>query len=239
MAQPDANAPDTLERSKDEVARNEPLPPALLPGWRAIPHAIVRAQGEEGYVDLLALHPQKGVALLAFLEKDEVADTNAAREAFAAMLAEAEFARLFPGSLPIVALAISAPADNLDQELERAFAAEPAPTIPPGWVEWLEGRIAPAARPPLQPPLRLAAPIRDDDAPPPSIGALLVGPSRADDEKAGEATAIEAPDPAPPTPSAVGSLRWTDWGMSLGFASGIVLVLLTVLALFSRAGRLF
>jgi hypothetical protein len=239
MAQPSANTGDTLERGKGEVGRSEPLPPALLPGWRAVPHAILRARGEEGYVDLLALHPQKGVALLAFLEKDEVADADAAREAFADMLREADFAQLFPGSLPIVALVLSAPADNLDRELERAFAAEPVPTVPTGWVEWLEGRLAPAAKPPLEPPLRLAAPIRDDATPPPSIGALLVAPARADDEEVGEPAGIEAPDPAPPAPSAVGPLRWTDWGISLGFASAIVLALLTVLALFSRTGRLF
>lgn len=236
---PPADAPDMLERGKAEAARSEPLPPALLPGWRAIPHAIVRAGGEEGYIDLVAFNPQKGVALLAFLEKDEVADTEAARAAFATMLREAEFARHFPGCLPIVALAVSAPADDLDQRLERAFAAEAAPTLAPGWAEWLEGQLAPAASPRPEPPLRLAAPRRDDDAPPPSIGVLLVAPSRTDDDKVGDAAGIEAPDPAPPAASALDAARWRDWGISLGVASGIVLALLTVLALFSRTGRLF
>ncbi|HEV2549472.1 MAG TPA: hypothetical protein VGU20_19295 [Stellaceae bacterium] len=239
MAQPPADASDTLKRGKDEAARSEPLPPALLPGWRAIPHAIVRARGEEGYIDLVALHPQKGVALLAFLEKDQIADTDAAREAFADMLRETEFAQHFPGSLPILALALSAPADDLDQRLERAFAAEPVPTIPPGWVKWLEGRLIPAAPPRTESLPRLVAPIRDDDAPPPSIGALLVAPSRADDDKVGDAASIEAPDPAPPAASAPDAARWRDWVISIGIASGIVLALLTVLALFSRTGRLF
>jgi len=238
MAPPPADAPDTLESGKSEPARSEPLPPALLPGWRAIPHAIIRARGEEGYIDLVTLHPQKGVALLAFLEKDEVADTDAAREAFADMLREAGFAQHFPGSLPIVALALSAPADDLSQRLERAFAAEPVPTIPAGWGEWLEGRLAAAASPPAQPP-RLMAPIRDDDAPPPSIGALLVAPSRADDDNLGDAASIHAPDPAPPAASGLNAPRWRDWGISLGVASGVVLALLAVLALFSRTGRLF
>jgi hypothetical protein len=239
MAQPTANPPDMLERGKAEAARSEPLPPAPLPGWRAIPHAVVRARGEEGYIDLVALHPRKGVALLAFLEKNEVADTEAAREAFADMLRESEFAQHFPGSLPILALALSAPADDLDQRLERAFAAEPAPTLPPGWVEWLGGRLAPAAAARPEPPPRLAAPIRDDDAPPPSIGALLVAPSRVDDDKVGDAASIEAPEPALPAASALDAPRWRDWGISLGVACGIVLALLTVLALFSRTGRLF
>ncbi len=239
MAQPPAHTPDTLERGKGVATRSEPLPPALLPGWRAIPHAIVRARGEEGYIDLVALHPQKGVALLAFLEKDEVADPDAAREAFADMLREAEFAQHFPGSLPIVALALSAPAEDIDRRLERAFAAERAPALPPGWVEWVEGRLAPAALPALEPPPRLAAPIRDDDGPAPSIGALLVAPSRAEDQALGEATTIAAPEPASPAGSAVEAPRWTDWGISLGLASGIVLALLAVLALFSRTGRLF
>lgn len=239
MAQPTADAPDTLERAKSEVARSEPLPPALLPGWRAIPHAIIRARGEEGYIELVALHPQKGVALLAFLAKNEVAEPAAAREAFAAMLGEVEFAQHFPGSLPIVALALSAPADDLDRRLERAFAAEPAAAVPSGWVEWLEKRLAPAATPAAEPP-RLAAPLRDEDPPPPPIGALLVAPSRAEDETPGEGGAvIEAPDPAPPPASEAEAPRWRDWGISLGVASGIVLALLTVLALFSRTGRLF
>jgi hypothetical protein len=239
MAQSITDAPVMLERAKGEAARSEPLPPALLPGWRAIPHSIVRAGGEEGYIDLIALHPQKGVALLAFLHKDEVADTDAARAAFADMLREAEFAQHFPGSLTIIALALSAPADDLDRRLERAFAAEPAPTLPPGWVAWLEGRLAPAAPAKTEPPPRLAAPIRDEDAPPPSIGALLVAPSRTDDETVGEAASIEAPDPLPPAASALDAPRLRDWGISLGVASGIVLALLAVLALFSRTGRLF
>jgi hypothetical protein len=238
MTEAPADTPDTLERGTGEAVRNEPLPPALLPGWRAIPHAIVRARGEEGYIDLVALHPQKGVALLAFLEKDEVADTEAAREAFTEMLREAEFAQQFPGSLPIVALALTAPADDLDRWLERAFAAERAPALSPEWVEWLEARLTPAPPPTIEPPPRLAAPLRDDDAPPPSIGVLLVAPSRAGEEKVGEAVSVEAPEQAPP-PCAMEPPRWTDWGISLGVASGIVLALLTVLALFSRTGRLF
>ena len=238
MAQLPADTPDMLERGMGEAARSDPLPPALLPGWRTIPHAIVRARGEEGYIDLIALHPHKGVALLAFLKKDEVADPEAARDAFADMLREADFAQHFPGSLPIVALALSSPAEDIDRRLERAFAAEGAPALSPGWVEWLERRLASAAPPSIEPPPRLAAPIRGDDAPP-SVGALLVAPSRAEDETRGEAPTIEVPDVASPAGSAVEAWRWTDWGISLGLASGIVLALLTVLALFSRTGRLF
>lgn len=239
MAQPIPDAPDALERGKGEAARSEPLPPALLPGWRAIPHAVIRARGEEGYIELVALHPQKGVALFAFLAKNEVADPEAAREAFAAMLGEAGFAQHFPGSLPIVALALSAPADDLDRRLERAFAAEPAPTVASGWVEWLAERLAPAATTAAALP-RLVAPLRDEDPPPPPMGALLVAPSRAEDEPPGEGgSVIELPDPAPPPASDAETTRWTDWGVSLGVASGIVLALLTLLALFSRTGRLF
>jgi hypothetical protein len=55
----------------------------------------------------------------------------------------------------------------------------------------------------------------------------------------GDAASIDAPDPAPPAASGLNAPRWRDWGISLGVASGVVLALLTVLALFSRTGRLF
>jgi hypothetical protein len=233
------DALDSLERSSYRLERSEPLPPALLPGWRAIPHAIVRARGEEGYIDLVALHPGKGVALLAFLEKDQVADPEEARTAFAEMLREVELAQRFPGSLPVVALAVAEPADDLDQRLERAFAGESAPTLPPGWVEWLAERLAPGQSAPNQPPPRLAAPLRGDETPPPPTSTLLIAPSREGDEIGRTDATIEAPHPAPPAAPEVEGSRWTQWGISLGFASGIVLALLIVLALFSHTGRLF
>jgi hypothetical protein len=233
-------ARDPLERGSRPPDRSEPPAPAPLPGWRSIPHAIVRARGEEGYIDLVALHPQKGVALLAFLEKDEVADPAEARALFEEMLREMELARHFPGLLPVVALALEETTDELGRQLERAFAGEQAPTLPPGWVEWLVDRLAPSPRPPGEPPPRLAAPPRDDEAPPPSIGTLLMAPSRVDPSDVRHAVdAIEAPNPAPAQTPKAGGLRWVDWAMGLGFASGIVLALLIVLALFSHTGRLF
>jgi len=112
-----SEASDTLERGSRSPDRSEPPAPALLPGWRSIPHAIVRARGEEGYIELVALHPQKGVALLAFLEKDEVADPGEARAVFEEMLRDMELAERFPGLLPVVALAVGEPTDDLDGTL--------------------------------------------------------------------------------------------------------------------------
>jgi hypothetical protein len=240
MAHRTFEARNPLERGRGPSDRSEPPAPALLPGWRSIPHAIVRARGEEGYIDLVALHPQKGVALIAFLEEDEVADPGEARAVFEEMLREMDLAQHFPGLLPVVALTLEEPTDELDQRLERAFAAEQAPGLPPGWVEWLADRLAPSRPAPTEPPPRLAAPPRDDETPPPPIGTLLMAPSRVDPSDLPRANdAIEAPALAPAETPKPGGLRWADWGMSLGFASGIVLALLVVLALFSHTGRLF
>jgi len=234
-----SEASDTLERGSRSPDRSEPPAPALLPGWRSIPHAIVRARGEEGYIELDALHPQKGVALLAFLEKDEVADPGEARAVFEEMLRDMELAERFPGLLPVVALAVGEPTDDLDRQLERAFASEPAPTLPPGWVEWLADRLAPRQPESNEPPPRLAAPLRDDETPPP-VGTLLIAPSRReiDDVRRAE-DAIEAPNSAPSDRPKIETPRVVEWGISLGFAVAIVLALLIVLAFFSRTGRLF
>ncbi len=59
--------PAARERS-DWLALVEP---PVLPGWRCLAGAVIRAGDEEGVVDLAALHPERGVALVGFLEEGE------------------------------------------------------------------------------------------------------------------------------------------------------------------------
>lgn len=230
-------APEHVDRE-----RREPPPPALIPGWRCLPRALIRANGDEGYVDLAALNATRGVALVALLEPDEEASPEEARAALLAMLAQEGFERRFAGELPVVALAQRrAEADQLAAAVERAFAALPPVGFAEDWVEWLAERLGPESPPPaVEPAPALSAPRRDEapperatDAPP------LLAPTR--EEEAVESTLpIEAPAEAPPqsAPAQTGSLL--DWGASFGFAAGVVLALLVgLLALLARAGRIF
>src|ERR1700722_6157371 len=75
-----------------------------MPVWRWLADAVIRADGEEGPVDLVALHPARGVALIAFLDEGQEASPDEAREAFRTMLRDEGLPRRFPGELPIVAL---------------------------------------------------------------------------------------------------------------------------------------
>jgi hypothetical protein len=165
-------------------ARLKPLAPTLIPGWRCISPAIVRAAGEEGFIDLVALHPARGVALVALLDADEEASPDEACAAFRAMLAEAGFAARFRGELPVVAVAERrSAAERLAAAVERRFAPLPRLTLDPDWVEWVAAQLGPSPvadapaiiverveappRPPALPP-RAEAPL---SAPPPVIAA--------------------------------------------------------------------
>lgn len=215
--------------------RREPPPPALIPGWRCVPKARIRAQGEEGYVDLAALHPARGVALLALIEADEEASPEEARAALRAMLAEEEFERRFPGDLPVVALVQRrADAEQLAAEVERAFAALPRPSVAEDWVDWLAERLSPAAANESPRP-RLMAPARDEAAPERVAEAPLLAPPP--DEEPPAAEAITAPAEAPPQSEPARPRSWLDWGTTFGLAVGMVLALLVALALFAHAGR--
>jgi hypothetical protein len=63
----------------------------LGPDWRCLADAVIRAGGESGPVDLVALHPRLGVVLVAFLDDDEEASPD---EAVAALRAHAARVRL-------------------------------------------------------------------------------------------------------------------------------------------------
>jgi hypothetical protein len=156
----------------NSFARSEA--PALIPGWRCLPDALIRAYGEEGPVDLAALHPARGVALIAFLEEGQVASPEEARDALRAMLDDEGLPQRFPGELPIVALPIPHSAcARLAAMVEVAFSGMPAATLPAGWVDWVAERLT-AKRPVAAPALRLLAPHRDEPTPDKVLSALLL-----------------------------------------------------------------
>jgi hypothetical protein len=148
--------------------------PALIPGWRCLTGALIRADGEEGPVDFAALHPARGVALIAFLDDGQEASPEEAREALQVMLRDEGLSRRFPGELPIVALPVPHGARaRLAATVEHAFLGMPAPTLPSGWVDWVAERLAPK-RTAGAPVLRLLAPRRDEPAPEKVFSALLL-----------------------------------------------------------------
>jgi hypothetical protein len=194
----------------------QPEAPALIPGWRCLPGALIRAHGEEGPVDLAALHPARGVALIAFLDDGQEASPEEARDALQVMLRDEGLPRRFPGELPIIALPVPRSARaRLAATVEHAFSGMPAPTLPPGWVDWVAERLA-AKRPAAAPALRLLAPRRDEPAPDKIFSALLltsvtepvttaavprlVAPQRGDvaTEKAARGIVLTAPTRAAP-----------------------------------------
>src|SRR5690348_6142901 len=124
----------------------DPSSPSLLPGWRSVARAVIRVAGEEGSLDLVALHPGRGVALIAFLDDGEVASPEEARSAFLTWLGDEGFHRRFPGELPVVALAVPRQASTaeLAKRLDLAFAATPAPGLSEGWVDWLGDQLVPS-----------------------------------------------------------------------------------------------
>jgi hypothetical protein len=114
------------------------------------------------------------VALIAFLEEGQVASPEEARDALRAMLDDEGLRQRFPGELPIVALPVPHSARaRLTAVVEHAFSGMPAPTLPPGWVDWVAERLA--AKPPAAAlALRLVAPRRDEPAPDKVFSALLL-----------------------------------------------------------------
>ena len=114
------------------------------------------------------------MALIAFLEEGQEASPEEARDALQVMLRDEGLSRRFPGELPIVALPIPHSAGaRLAATVEHAFSGMPAPTLPPGWVDWLAERLA--AKPPAAvPALRLLAPRRDEPTPDKVFSALLL-----------------------------------------------------------------
>jgi hypothetical protein len=199
----------------------EQLSRALGETWRCIPDAVIRAYGEEGRVDLALLHPEHGIALVGFLDEGEEASPDEATEAFRAMLREDGFAGHCPGDVPVRAFAVPPSAVTaLPDTLREACAAAPASTAPPEWVDWLAGRLAPAARheEPAWPSVVL--PRRDEPVPdaPGADGALVVTPEMRLTRR----------------PAQRGT--WARWGTSLIAACAVLVAVLLVLGLTSHGG---
>ncbi len=215
-------SPTIMADGHSDATSHEPPTSIAIPGWHCIANAVIRAYGEEGPVDLLALKAGRGAALVGFLEPGQEASAEEAAEAFRTMLRDLGFEQRFPGELPVVALAVPREsASALAQTIEAAFASTPWPSLPAGWVEWIVERLDPAARP-APAPTREAAARASEFLPP------LETPAAAP---------IPAALPLTDMPGARSS--WLDWGASLGFAAGIMLALLLGLAVVWQGARLF
>lgn len=235
----------------DRGERREPSPPTLIPGWRCVSPAIVRAGGEEGYIDLVALHPARGVALIALLDAGEEASPEEAHTAFRTMLDDAGFPLRFSGELPVLALAERrAEADQLAATVERRFAALPRPSLSADWVEWVAARLvppvaaaplprlvaardAPAAASAEEAPFARLVAVREDPA------AVAAPPLFQLAVSAEDAPADSAAESAPADQSPAPRRGWLDRGGSLGFSLGLILAALIGLAVLTHAGRLF
>jgi hypothetical protein len=176
MAEQILDRPAEERRAAREIGNGlAPSAPALIPGWRCLPGAVIRAGGEEGPVDLAALHPTRGVALIAFLDAGQEASPEEARDALRTMLRDEGLQRRFPGELPIIALPVPRAARaQLAEMIEHAFSGMSVPTLPAGWIDWLAERLA-AERPSAAPTApRLLAPCRDEPMPEKVVSALLL-----------------------------------------------------------------
>lgn len=220
-----------LDRPDTPAAVAAALGEALGRRWSVIPDAIVRVAGEEGSVDLAVLHPRRGVALVGFIAQGEEASPEEAAAAMRAMLAELEIASRFPGEIavvPVIAplgLAKSEVAGKkLAAIIQEAFADAPPTSAAAGWVDPVTEALSPGAK--------------VGDAKESAAGGLpqLVAPPRDDEPPSGAdesrfASTGEAPVQAAVAPDGLG--RWTLWfGLSIGFT----LLLLVLLAVFSRGG---
>lgn len=207
----------------------EPLARALGRDWRCLADAVVRAWGEEGRVDVVALHPARGVALLGLVEEGEEASPGEAAEAFRVMLRDDGFERRFPGHLPVVALTSSPTAGGpLAEAIRAAFDDVPPSTVAAGWLDWVAQRLDPS---PVVP--AAAAPAAGDQTLP---GPRLVAPKRdeAPARVAGAGALSDVPREAPIRSVASARDGWTIWVTRLGFALAVMVTLLTAMAIFSH-----
>jgi hypothetical protein len=224
-----------LERPDDPAATAAALAAALGRRWRVIADAVLRVAEEEGRVDLVALHPRRGIALVGFLAGGEEANPEEAVAAMRAMLAKLAIARHFPGQVTVVALlaplGVMASADGakrLATTVRAAFVGTSPTTAAAGWVDWLAERLAPADETERGGPYgesargaglpRLIAPRRDEEPPSAGEGGRLGPPAET------------------PLRAAVAADGWGRWILRAALAVGLTLLLLTLLALFSRGG---
>ena len=197
--------PAEERRAASEIGNGlAPSAPALIPGWRCLPGAVIRAGGEEDPVDLAALHAARGVALIAFLDERQEASPEEARDALRTMLRDEGLQRRFHGELPIVALPVPRAAlAQLAATVEHAFSGMSAPTLPAGWIDWLAERVA-AERPSAAPAApRLLAPCRDEPMPEKVVSALPLT-AAAEPAMTAAPPRLLAPQRDVPTPAKAG-----------------------------------
>ncbi len=175
--------PETLASRQEDSALSaagrrlfEALETTLDDGWTVIHGCAIRPAGENVVADLLLLHRDRGIALLALGKTSSPAEDELAVETARAMLAEMGFARRFPGPLAIVALTLL-PEETATaaQRLEHAFAAASATAIAdPTWADWLIDRLAP--RRGLAERAGLATAGSKPAAPPPPTAPVVAAP---------------------------------------------------------------
>jgi surface antigen len=135
--------------------------------WSVLGGLAFGGPPDEVTVDFIALHPQRGVALID-------AAPGGSRESvprFGALLQSHRFSARFPGTMPIVHLSLTAAAAaEIDVQLDTAFARAPALTIrDPRWVPALAELLTSEPEPvPAPAPPRSAA-----TAMPPRLGPAL------------------------------------------------------------------
>jgi hypothetical protein len=207
----------------------------VLPGWHCVPQAVLRAHGEEGPIDLVALREERGAALIALLEPGEEASPEEARAAFCAMLADEGFVERFGAELPVVALALPR-GEDVAAAVEGAFAPLPQPALAEGWIDWLAERLAPRrsdaaiamprllATPLVAPPRDETMPPRAENAPPllveardetvPAPDAPLRAPSR--EEMTPESAGPDELLPRPMRDEAVAVARVSEGALASG-----------------------
>jgi hypothetical protein len=133
-------------RSTDDGERRvyEALKRDLDDRWWVFYDRIVVAHGEEGRIDFILMHHERGLALLAVVGEDVDIAEEPAREAVREMLRGAGFGDLF-GSLPAIAVVRADPArlDGLGRRVDAAFGSgPPAPPRDRDWVEWVADRLS-------------------------------------------------------------------------------------------------
>ena len=122
-----------------EAAVYDALRRVLGRRWRVFYDCTIRAGGEEGRIDFILLHPERGILLLAVAPAEVEIDALAAESAVATMLREQGFLDRFV-RLPRIA-AVAVPPDRCDDLAERIDAALPlmaaATSGRRGWADWV------------------------------------------------------------------------------------------------------
>jgi hypothetical protein len=140
--------PRAFRAGADETAVGEQAVYAALRSglddqWWIFHDRLIEADGETGRIDFVALHPRRGIALLAVVAPGEEAAEEPAREAMRSMLLGQGFETLFGAPPPIVVVALNPAGLEAVAETLAAALADAATLVPadPDWVEWVADRL--------------------------------------------------------------------------------------------------